>query len=188
MKLTAIALSCLVALVAAQESTSVSSASSTTTEAPASTTSLSAEASCAAKCGTTDICCTAACYHVPCPSDSQANDTITCVAACPQGNGTEKETEAYASCQNNCYSSHFFAATTLPVSITTGSSEATTTGSSTKASGSSASDSASETGSSSATSSGSETTETPNAATVNQIKLGASAAGLLGLVAAALAL
>lgn len=52
----------------------------------------------------------AACYKVPCPSDSQANDTTSCVAACPQGSGTPKDTDKYASCQASCYSSHFFPA------------------------------------------------------------------------------
>lgn len=56
------------------------------------------------------MCCIAKCYKVPCPSDSQANDTNSCVAACPQGTGSPADTKKYADCEQSCYSSHFFPA------------------------------------------------------------------------------
>jgi hypothetical protein len=86
----------------------------------------------------TDVCCRAQCYHVPCPDASMANDTTSCVAACPQGNGSAKDTDAYASCEQSCYSSHFFPATAYTGGAT----------------GTVASASASETGSNSASATG----------------------------------
>ncbi|GIK02183.1 hypothetical protein Aspvir_006228 [Aspergillus viridinutans] len=160
----------------------LATAQSTTTSASSTTASLSPEASCAAKCSSSDICCIAGCFHVPCPSDQQANDTVSCVAACPQGSGTPSDTDKYASCQSSCYSSHFFPATMTNAGSTgTGvsSNTATTTGSS---------GSKSTSGSSTATSSGSTSSSTHNAAAVNQLQLGVSAAGLLGFVFAAWAL
>lgn len=58
-----------------------------------------------------DVCCIAQCYHVPCPNENQANDTNSCVAACPQGNGSPAETQKYADCEQRCYNSHFLATT-----------------------------------------------------------------------------
>ncbi|RHZ66329.1 uncharacterized protein CDV56_102065 [Aspergillus thermomutatus] len=182
-----IAISSLLVLATAQSTTTTSTAASTTT-------SLSPEASCAAKCASGDVCCVAGCYKVPCPSDQQANDTISCVAACPQGSGTPSDTDKYASCQSSCYSSHFFPATmTNAGSSGTGvsSNDATTTGSGSSSSetGSSGSGSSKTSGSSSTgTSSGSNASTTANAAAVSQLQLGVSAAGLLGFVLAAWAL
>ncbi|PLB45171.1 hypothetical protein P170DRAFT_274320 [Aspergillus steynii IBT 23096] len=190
MKLNLIALTALLGLAVAQSSTSTGEASATT--------SLSPEASCAKKCSDNDLCCVASCYKVPCPSDSQANDTVSCVAACPQGTGSPSDTDRYAKCQSSCYSSHFFPATKLSDSgssathassnsdsKTTGTSDddsSSATGSSTgHHSGSGSSASASATG----TSSGSEASETANAAA---LKLGVSTAGVIGLVLGALAL
>ncbi|KAI9039686.1 uncharacterized protein KD926_009156 [Aspergillus affinis] len=191
MKLNLIALTALLGLTVAQSSTSTGQASATA--------SLTPEASCAKKCTETDLCCVASCYKVPCPSDSQANDTVDCVAACPQGTGSPSDTDRYAKCQNSCYSSHFFPATKLTDSdsnsktTATANSDSKTTAtdkdSKSSATGSSGShhsgsgSSASATGSS--TSSGSEASSTANAAA---LKLGASTAGVIGLVLGALAL
>lgn len=54
-----------------------------------------------------DICCQAACVKVPCPDEAAVNETTSCAGACTQGNGTEEETAAYASCQASCFSSFF---------------------------------------------------------------------------------
>ncbi|KAK1139936.1 hypothetical protein N8T08_011013 [Aspergillus melleus] len=191
MKLNLIALAALLGLAVAQSTTSTGEASATT--------SLSPEASCAKKCNETDLCCVAQCYKVPCPSDSQADDTVSCVAACPQGTGSPSDTDRYAKCQSSCYSSHFFPATKLTDSdsktTATSNSDSKTTAtdkdSKSSATGSSSGShshsgsgaSASETGSS--TASGSEASETANAAA---LKLGASTAGVIGLVLGALAL
>lgn len=119
MKLNVLALSALLALAVAE-----------TTSSDAATVTLSPEAKCANACksimslslklpsslislcigSTTDSCCIAACYNVPCPSDSQANDTNTCVAACPQGNGSAEDSKKYGECEQACFSSHYFPA------------------------------------------------------------------------------
>lgn len=59
------------------------------------------------------MCCRAKCNNVPCPSDSQVNDTNKCVAACPQGNGSAADTQRYSDCEQNCYNSHYFPATSV---------------------------------------------------------------------------
>ncbi|KAL2863944.1 uncharacterized protein BJX67DRAFT_233892 [Aspergillus lucknowensis] len=105
MKFTLVALSSVLALVAAQES------SSTTSGAPATTTSMTAAESCVLRCNDDDRCCKAQCLGVPCPSDEMANDTNDCVANCDQGDGSEADTQAYAQCQARCYTTHYFPAT-----------------------------------------------------------------------------
>ncbi|KAJ5179123.1 hypothetical protein N7492_002333 [Penicillium capsulatum] len=172
MKLNILALSALLALAAA--------ADSTTSEVAKTTSSAEVE------CDTKDLCCIAACYKVPCPSDNQANDTNSCVAACPQGTGTPSDTQKYADCEQKCFSSHFFPAT--GGAAATHASSKTSTASESNAtetkSDSSASGTSSTHGTTSASSSGAA--QTTNAA--NNIKLGASGAGLFGLVLAAFAL
>ncbi|KAJ5911915.1 uncharacterized protein N7473_001218 [Penicillium subrubescens] len=182
MKFNLIALSTLLALAAAADST-------TSTVAPA--TTLSAEAQCATKCNANDVCCIAQCYHVPCPSDDQANDTNSCVAACPQGTGSPADTQKYADCEQKCYSSHFFPATGAVAEATnsasSGSSGTTASGSSATQTGSSSNSNkgaSSTSGSATGTSSGA--VQSTGAAA--NIQLGASGAGLFGLVLAAFAL
>ncbi|KKK17837.1 hypothetical protein ARAM_004592 [Aspergillus rambellii] len=183
MKLNIIALTSLLALVVAED------ASSTTTAAATATTSLSPEASCAANCGAADRCCRALCFRVPCPSEQQANDTVSCVAACPQGNGSPADTEAYAQCQASCYSTHYFPATATLAesssSTSSGSSSATTTGSSDNSDSDSSSSNSSSSGT--ATGSGSSATHT-GAASITALKFSVSALGLGGFFLAAWAL
>lgn len=161
---------------------------------------------------TSDRCCVAVCYKVPCPSDSQANDTNSCVAACPQGTGTAADTKKYIDCQQNCFNSHFLAtgtaATETGYSGTTATTATGTWATATSTSGSKCmfqsppqtcfiltpsiassnddnNDDASTTfGSASGTSTG--VSKSTNAA--SNVKLGASSAGLFGLVVAAFAL
>ena len=75
---------------------------------------------------------------MPCPSESQANDTNSCVAACPQGTGSPSDTQKYADCEQKCFSSHFFPAN--GAAATKASSKTST------ASGSSATETGSESG------------------------------------------
>ncbi|KAI9367018.1 hypothetical protein BJX61DRAFT_530342 [Aspergillus egyptiacus] len=190
MKLSLVALTSILALVAAQEETSSTSA------APSATASLTPEESCILRCDDTDRCCKAACVGVPCPSDQMANDTNTCVAECDQGSGSEADTEAYAQCQARCYTTHFFPGTatlTSGPSSTSTESAATTTDDSDNSN----SDDSNSADSNNDDSSPSETTgdsasetnsgdegEPTNAAA----KLGVSAAGLFGLLLTAWAL
>ncbi|KAJ5787931.1 hypothetical protein N7457_002921 [Penicillium paradoxum] len=186
MKFNILALSAIIALAAAAE----------TTTADVSTTTLTAEAECAKQCDAKDICCTAKCYKVPCPSDNQANDTNDCVAACPQGTGTPADADKYAACEQSCYTSHFWGGSGNAPTATNTAAAATGTGStatksssdsSTTGSKSSDNDDSSDSSSSSGTATSSGfSQETDNSA--SNVKLGASAAGLFGLVAAAFAL
>ncbi|KAE8150326.1 hypothetical protein BDV25DRAFT_113393 [Aspergillus avenaceus] len=135
MKLNILALASLVALTAAQSA-------STSESAATATVSLTPQEQCVkSKCSANDICCVAGCYQVPCPNGSQANDTNSCVAACPQGTGSPSDTERYASCQANCFSSHYFPITATggsgPSKTTASSADATTTGKGSSKTGSS---------------------------------------------------
>ncbi|RFU24900.1 hypothetical protein B7463_g11439, partial [Scytalidium lignicola] len=121
-----------------------------------------------------------------------ANDTNSCVAACPQGSGTPSDASAYAACEQSCFTSHFFPATPTAgagaAATTTGNagSSATTTGSGLEASGSG---SATPTGTSTSTSTG--TISSPGSAqtgAASRVELAVSAAGLFGMLLAALAL
>ncbi|KAJ6119204.1 hypothetical protein N7523_003484 [Penicillium sp. IBT 18751x] len=187
MKFSIIALSTLLAFAAAE----------TTTTAETVTATLTPEQSCAKNCNSTDRCCVADCYKVPCPNEAQANDTNSCVAACPQGNGTAADTKKYTDCQNACFNSHFLATGaaasetgfTASSTTTTGTlataTATTTTGAMSSNSGNSNSQSASaSTFGVSSTTTG--VVHSTNAA--SNVKLGASSAGLLGLVVAAFAL
>lgn len=144
MKFTLVALTSLLALAAAQDS------SSSTSDAPATTHSPTPQETCLLACtcrgllqrghiltipgDEKDACCRAKCMNVPCPSDQQANDTNACVAKCDQGDGSEADTQAYADCQARCITTTFFpgtaSATDSASSTSSGDSSATTTGSS----------------------------------------------------------
>lgn len=85
---------------------------------------------------------------MPCPSQYQANATTECAAKCPQGNGTQSETEQYASCQASCVSSYFLSTGTAGPSATASSGSATATfgGSDTTTAGGSAASASGESG------------------------------------------
>ncbi|KAG9776769.1 hypothetical protein ABEF93_002334 [Exophiala dermatitidis] len=174
----------LVALVAAQDATNTSSSSTGVASASSSPT-LTAQAKCLQKCNAADICCQAACVNVPCPNDAQANRTTECAAKCPQGNGTQSETEQYASCQASCVSSYFLSTGTAAPTATGSSSSATATFGSTDATttGGSKGSSASATG---ASASASATGSSGNGA--DALHVGKVGLGFLGLVIAGLAL
>ncbi|CAG7986442.1 unnamed protein product [Penicillium salamii] len=185
MKLTFVALSALLAIAVAD-----------TTTAEASVITSTPETECAKQCDPKDICCTAKCYKVPCPSDNQADDTNSCVSACPQGNGTPADIQKYADCEQSCYSSHFWgghgATATHPSTSTSSGSTATQTGSSSSSTSSSDSNSSNNDSNDSDSSDGTSTSsstfaqQTTNAGA--HVKLSASAAGLFGLVAVVFAL
>ncbi|KAJ5502855.1 hypothetical protein N7463_005729 [Penicillium fimorum] len=196
MKFSILALSGLLAFATAAD----------TTTANPSTITIPPEAECAKSCEATDICCTAKCYKVPCPSDNQANDTNDCVSSCPQGTGSPADAQKYADCEQSCLSSHFWGGNGSGATATHSSATSTGTGSTatqtssdssstdSKSSGNndsndsndnnSSNDSSSSSGT--ATSSSGFSQQTTNAAP--NVKLGASAAGLFGLIVAAFAL
>ncbi|RMZ90830.1 hypothetical protein DV736_g1925, partial [Chaetothyriales sp. CBS 134916] len=193
----------LVALVSSQSVTDSSTstpASNTESSAPAST-SLSAEQKCIQACGTSDICCQAACVNVPCPSQLQANQTTECAAQCPQGNGSPDETSSYAACQASCISSLFFpssGATGAAATGTAGSSgsAASASATATSGSGSSASSGSASSGATGSSHSGSGTASATGSAASSSstsnnsglsIKNQVAGVGLVGLIIAGLA-
>merc|ERR1711939_15284 len=178
----------LAALALAQDSTSESAASSATSASASSSASLTPEQLCLADCSETDICCQAACVNVPCPNEQAVNETTACAGACTQGNGTEEETAAYASCQASCISASFFPVSTgASGSNTASGSEATTTGSETGVGGSEASATGSESESGTASGTGSSASSTSSDSGAS-IRTAVSGAGLFGLIIAGLAL
>ncbi|KAJ5807906.1 hypothetical protein N7474_009175 [Penicillium riverlandense] len=176
MKFNVLALSALLALAVAQDTTTAHHAATTA----------DAQDRCVGDAN--DVCCRARCYKVPCPSDSQANDTNSCVAACPQGNGSAADTQRYSDCEQNCYSSHFFPATNVrngqTETVSAGNTAVTETGASVSVVTNSAGSPVSTF--TTATNTAKGVTQTTNAA--SHVNLGASAAGLLGLVVAAFAM
>ncbi|EER43242.1 conserved hypothetical protein [Histoplasma capsulatum var. duboisii H88] len=137
---------------------------------------------CANKCADADVCCKADCFHVPCPNNAMANDTTACTAKCPKGDGSPGATEKYAQCVGSCIKQHFFSATSaMPNPTGTAGTPTGSSGSGGETTGNGSQTGASQTG---ATSSAS-----PSAgAAANNAQLGSSAAGIIGLLMAALAL
>jgi hypothetical protein len=159
-------------------------ATATTSSVASATTTDPAQASmlnCLNTCGD-DVDCKADCITVPSPSDEQANDTIDCVAQCPQGKGTEADNAAYGSCVSDCIGKYFYTSTgALAGATRTG----TASGSGATGTGSGGSGS-SGTGTGTGSSSSSTSTSEPNGAAA--IRTGASAVGLVGFLVAFLAL
>ncbi|KAL8370626.1 hypothetical protein RB595_000819 [Gaeumannomyces hyphopodioides] len=182
MRFSTILVGAFAAIVAAQ---------STTVAPPASSVSLdSATATyvaCLKTCRDDDVNCRAKCGGVPFPSDSQANATNVCAAACPKGKGTEPEVLEWNKCVSSCVEKNFWASsggTPSPTGAAGGS-----------GSGSSGSGSSSTTGASggsaaktSGTASGSGTAQTNAPNPANALRVGTSAVGLVGFMAAFLVL
>jgi hypothetical protein len=63
---------------------------------------------CLDACDPKDVNCRAKCTSVPFPNDSQANATNDCVAACPIGEGTEADNNAYTKCVSDCIGANYY--------------------------------------------------------------------------------
>ncbi|KAI8629245.1 hypothetical protein F5Y19DRAFT_475810 [Xylariaceae sp. FL1651] len=97
--------------------------------APAQTTS--AVEMCLAACDPSDTKCRANCIAVPSPDNQNVNQTTSCVAACPQGNGTAADNQAYADCVNGCIGQYYFTSTGTPNPSTSGNAGSSNSGSAT---------------------------------------------------------
>ncbi|KAL2184178.1 hypothetical protein L209DRAFT_757555 [Thermothelomyces heterothallicus CBS 203.75] len=100
----------LAAFVNAQSTTSGGNAPSTTQDAAQAAAS-SAQAQvlrCLEACKAGDVDCQSHCITVPSPNDAQVNATNNCVAACPQGKGSEADTEAYRQCVGRCIGENYY--------------------------------------------------------------------------------
>lgn len=155
--------------------------------------------------GGTDLCCKAACVGVPCPNPAQVDATTECAMSCNQGNGSAVDTKNYGDCQSACISSLFLTSTGAAAATGTNSRAAGNSASTTSSSGMSSSSysiyrlrikltlvtgsarvSASSTASSSDSAASASSSSTGNGA--SSIQIGASTAGFLSLLMAALAL
>ncbi|KAL1872108.1 hypothetical protein Daus18300_004477 [Diaporthe australafricana] len=195
MRFTSIIVAGAVAVFAsAQDTTGTSSAAATAASTDAAQASSLA---CLDACDAGDVTCQAKCISVPNPDASQVNATTECVANCDQGDGSQAETDAYASCVQTCISDNYFTSGGTPAATGgSGSSGSTASGASATATGTDSSDSSSSSGSGSS-SSGSSSTSTSSSSSesasasgsaADSIKVGMTGLGLLGFIAAAVAM
>ncbi|KAI0109560.1 hypothetical protein GGR51DRAFT_99246 [Nemania sp. FL0031] len=101
--------------VAASAQTATSTAASTSVSVdPAQSSAASEIEQCLAKCDDSDTKCRANCIAVPSPDNQNVNATTACVAACPQGNGTAADNQAYADCVDKCIGEYYYTSTGTP--------------------------------------------------------------------------
>ncbi|KAI9866590.1 MAG: hypothetical protein M1813_001142 [Trichoglossum hirsutum] len=156
------------------------------TAAPAPTHTQTPQEICLGKCKPGDVDCQAACIVVPAPNESMVNDTHDCAAKCNQGSGSPADTKAYSDCVQSCISSHFYSgspATPKPASGSASAGSAAATGSATGTS-----KGAVATGSSSGTATDSASAKATATGAANSMQIGASFAGIAGIMAAIFAL
>jgi hypothetical protein len=177
------------ALVASAQSTTSGSAATPTTTDPVQASMIA----CIEACTPGDVSCTSKCIAVPNPNESQVNATNNCVAACPQGNGTESDIRNYETCVSDCIGQNYFTTSGGTPSPTGGAGSGSGSGSSGSASGE-ASGTAGSTGASgtaggqaSPTDSSAPAASSTGAAS-KMLRMTGSAAGLFGFLAAVLAL
>ncbi|KAF2972919.1 hypothetical protein GQX73_g555 [Xylaria multiplex] len=103
-----------VAASAQSSTTSTDVASTTVSIDPAQSSIASEIEQCLAKCDASDTKCRANCIAVPSPDNQNVNATTSCVAACPQGNGTAADNQAYADCVEGCIGEFYYTTTGTP--------------------------------------------------------------------------
>lgn len=132
--------------------------------------------------------------QVPDPNAAQANATNNCVADCPKGNGTASDNLAYADCVAACIGANYYTSTGTPEqtnaaggsgAAATGTATTTGTGATGTKTGSNP-DKTGASGTGTATGSSASATTTTNAG--EALRVTTSAFGLMGLVAALIAL
>ncbi|KAH6650700.1 hypothetical protein F5144DRAFT_543714 [Chaetomium tenue] len=196
MRVTSIFVAAGLALFANAQTTTGNSPSQTVDAATAAQTSAQAEVlRCLNTCKADDVNCRAKCVAVPNPNDKQANDTNTCVAACPAGKGSEADNNAYAKCVGDCIGQNYYTPTVGTPQPTGGSNSGNgNNGNGNGNNGNGDSNGDNNGNSDDATNTdGSEGSQTSGGAAPSQSTgaaalFGASSAGALGLVAAILAL
>ncbi|KAI0508604.1 hypothetical protein F5B22DRAFT_649900 [Xylaria bambusicola] len=100
----------------AQSSTSAGTAvaSSTASVDPAQSSLAAQIQACLDDCDESDTRCRANCIAVPSPDTQNVNATTSCVAACPQGNGSKADNDAYADCVQGCIGQYYYTSTGTP--------------------------------------------------------------------------
>ncbi|KAK4136367.1 hypothetical protein BT67DRAFT_439365 [Trichocladium antarcticum] len=192
MRVTSILFAGVFALVASAQTT----VNSTPTIDPATAAQASNQAEslrCIQACKAGDVDCTSKCIAVPNPNEEQVNETNNCVTACPLGKGSEADNAAYEKCVSGCINSHYFTASAGTPQSTGGSSSGNGNGNSNGNSGGSNNSNGENAGASgtngneaSGTASGAAATSSTGAAHMNHVS--GAAAGLVGFMAAVLAL
>ncbi|KAH8884472.1 hypothetical protein GQ53DRAFT_752082 [Thozetella sp. PMI_491] len=173
------------AVVSAQ-TTTVTPAQSTTVSIDSSQTSAQSEIlKCLNACNPGDVACTSKCIAVPNPDASQVNATNECIAACPAGNGTETDILNYKNCRDGCIGKYYYTTGGTPQATGGSGGSAGTSGGSTGTITSGAN--SAPTGSTSGSASGAAASSTSKAA-ADVVRVAGPAAGLLGFIAAILAL
>jgi len=176
MRVTTLVFSGIIALASAQSS-SPPTTTPTTTSTPSTTWGLtpaqSSQASCLGACKKGDVDCQAKCVGAPNPDAADVNATNKCVAECPKGKGTATDNVNYANCVDGCIRNHFLTTTSVPATATGGSG------------GSGGSGGASGTNGSPTSGTGASTTPSAKSGAAT---IAGSGMGLLGFLAAALAL
>ncbi|KAK0618367.1 hypothetical protein B0T17DRAFT_335872 [Bombardia bombarda] len=165
----------------------LTSAQSPSTTATASAAQ-SSQLACLKACDPGDVSCTSRCIAVPNPNESQVNATNNCVAACPRGTGTADDNLAYAECVDDCIGRYYF--TTSGTPAPTGGAGSGSNSNVNAATGVSAftSDAAAATGTGSATGTGTgSAASSTSTGAADVLHVAGSAAGVLGLLAALLA-
>ncbi|KAK4168503.1 hypothetical protein QBC43DRAFT_308948 [Cladorrhinum sp. PSN259] len=187
MRVTSILMAGAFALFANAQSTSVAPPTTTDT-ATAGQTSQQAEITrCINACTPGDVSCTSKCIAVPNPNEQQVNATNNCVANCPKGQGTEADNTKYAQCLDGCIGQYFFTASAGTPQPTGASGSGNNNGGSpsgTKSGSSSPTGTTNNQGGSAT--SGAPAGNTSNPAALLQVS--GAAAGIVGFVAALMAL
>ncbi|KAI0391162.1 hypothetical protein F5Y17DRAFT_23051 [Xylariaceae sp. FL0594] len=88
--------------------------STTASVDPAQSSAASEIEKCLAACDESDTECRAHCIAVPSPDNQNVDETTKCVAACPKGNGTAADNDAYADCVSGCIGQYYFTNTGTP--------------------------------------------------------------------------
>ncbi|KAH8160877.1 hypothetical protein CIB48_g7371 [Xylaria polymorpha] len=121
MRFTSFIVAGLFAVAASAQSSPAETGSATNVEAstsvsidPAQSSTASQIEQCLAKCDPSDTKCRANCIAVPSPDTQNVNATTSCVADCPQGNGTAADNQAYSDCVQSCIGQYYYTTTGTP--------------------------------------------------------------------------
>lgn len=172
MRVTSILMAGAFALFANAQSTTDSATSAQSSEQAKIT-------NCISTCTAGDVNCISKCLDVPHPNEQQVNDTTSCVAACPVGQGTEADITRNVECRNGCIGQFF-----LQPTGAAGSGSGTNGGSGSSGSPNPTGTSGNQPSGSSTGAPASQTSNNPAAL----LQISGAAAGVVGLVAAIMAL
>lgn len=128
--------------------------------------------------------------QVPNPDAAQANATNNCVADCPKGNGTASANLDYADCVAACIGANYYTSTGTPAQTGAAAASGTAATGTTATTGTTGTKTGTgtATGSGTGTASGSAASATTTKNAGEALRVTTSAFGLMGLIAALIAL